>query len=123
MDNYNPNCLFCKISIGEIKSKNVYEDEEFVAFYDIYPVANTHVLIIPRKHISTLSSVNVNDAPLLGKMLLLVAHIAEILGVSDTGKDTSGFRTVINTGKGAGQEVRHLHAHILAGPRPWDRMD
>ncbi|MDU0809831.1 MAG: histidine triad nucleotide-binding protein [Burkholderia sp.] len=121
--NYNLSCLFCKILMGKIESKNVYKDNEFVAFRDIFPAADTHVLVVPRKHISTLSSADINDAPLLGRMLLIAAHIAKVLGALDADKDTSGFRTVINTGNGAGQEVYHLHAHILAGPRPWNRMD
>jgi histidine triad (HIT) family protein len=115
------NCLFCKIASGEIPSKKVYEDEEFFAFYDIRPAAPVHVLVIPRKHIATLSDVTPEDAPLLGRMIVLVAKLAEQLGVAYTGGET-GFRTVINTGPGGGQEVYHLHAHILAGPRPWSRM-
>ena len=77
-----------------------------------------HVLVIPRKHIATLSNCTEADAPLLGRMLVLVARLADELGVAYTGGET-GFRTVINTGPGGGQEVYHLHAHILAGPRPW----
>jgi len=114
-------CLFCKIADGEIPSSRVYEDDEFVAFRDIRPAAQTHVLIIPRRHIATLSDCDENDAPLLGRMLILVVRLAEELGVSYTGGE-SGFRTVLNTGPGGGQEVYHLHAHLLAGPRPWLRM-
>lgn len=115
------NCLFCKIASGEIPSTKVHEDEDFVAFKDIHPAADTHVLVIPRKHIETLSNCSESDAPLLGKMMFLVARLADELGCAYTGGDT-GFRTVINTGPGGGQEVYHLHAHILAGPRPWKRM-
>ena len=115
------NCIFCKIAAGEIPSKKVYEDDEFVAFHDINPAAPVHVLVIPRKHIETLSDCTESDAPLLGRMLVLVARLADQLGVAYTGGET-GFRTVINTGPGSGQEVYHLHAHILAGPRPWQRM-
>ena len=114
-------CLFCKIADGEIPSTRVYEDDEFVAFRDIRPAAETHVLVIPRQHIPTLADCGENDAPLLGKMLMLVARLAEQLGVAYKGGQT-GFRTVINTGPGGGQEVYHLHAHLLAGPRPWLRM-
>jgi histidine triad (HIT) family protein len=115
------NCLFCKIASGEIPSKRVHEDDEFVAFHDIRPAAPLHVLVIPRRHIATLSELTPEDAPLIGRMMVLVAKLAEQLGVAYTGGET-GFRTVINTGPGGGQEVYHLHAHILAGPRPWSRM-
>ncbi|MEJ0002449.1 MAG: histidine triad nucleotide-binding protein [Pararobbsia sp.] len=115
------NCLFCRIASGEIPSKKVYEDDEFVAFHDIRPAAPLHVLVIPRKHIASLSDLTPDDAPLLGRMMVLVAKLAEQLGVAYTGGET-GFRTVFNTGPGGGQEVYHLHAHILAGPRPWSRM-
>jgi len=114
-------CLFCKIAAGEIPSAKVYEDDDFLAFKDIHPAADTHVLVIPRRHVPTLSNCTESDAPLLGKMMVLVARLAEQLGCAYTGGDT-GFRTVINTGPGGGQEVYHLHAHILAGPRPWKRM-
>lgn len=114
-------CLFCKIADGEIPSTRVYEDDEFIAFRDIRPAAETHVLVIPRQHIPTLADCAENDAPLLGRMVVLVARLARDLGVSYTGGDT-GYRTVINTGPGGGQEVYHLHAHLLAGPRPWQRM-
>jgi histidine triad (HIT) family protein len=114
-------CLFCKIVAGTIPSQKVFEDDEFLAFKDIHPAADTHVLVIPRRHIATLSDCGPDDAPLLGRMLVLVARLAGELGCAYTGGDT-GFRTVINTGPGGGQEVYHLHAHILAGPRPWRRM-
>ena len=99
----------------------MHEDDEFVAFRDIRPAAETHVLVIPRKHLPTLSAVGEDDAPLLGRMMVLVARLADQLGVAYSGGET-GFRTVINTGPGGGQEVYHLHAQILAGPRPWHRM-
>jgi histidine triad (HIT) family protein len=110
------NCIFCKIATGEIPSKKIHEDDEFVAFHDINPAAPVHVLVIPRKHIETLSSCTEADAPLLGRMLSLTARLAGELGVAYTGGDT-GFRTVINTGPGGGHEVYHIHAHILAGER------
>ncbi len=121
MSHDTANCLFCKIAAGDIPSKKLYEDDEFVAFYDIRPAAETHVLVIPRRHIATLSDCDESDAPLLGRMLVLVARLADKLGVAYTGGET-GFRTVVNVGPGGGQEVYHLHAHILAGPRPWERM-
>ncbi|ALK29161.1 histidine triad nucleotide-binding protein [Burkholderia plantarii] len=118
---HDPDCLFCKIAAGEIPSEKVHQDDEFVAFRDIHPAADTHVLVIPRRHLPTLSAATAEDAPLLGRMLVLVARLAEQLGCAYTGGET-GFRTVINTGPGGGQEVFHLHAHLLAGPRPWKRM-
>ena len=115
------NCIFCKIAAGTIPSKKVYEDDDFYAFHDINPAAPVHVLVIPRKHIETLSACTPGDAGLVGKMMVLVLRIAAQLGVDYSGGDT-GYRTVINVGPGGGQEVYHLHAHILAGPRPWSRM-
>jgi histidine triad (HIT) family protein len=115
------NCIFCKIASGQLPSTKVYEDDEFVAFNDINPAAPVHVLVIPRQHIETLSDCSESDAPLLGRMVSLVGRLAKDLGVSYTGGDT-GFRTVINTGPGGGQEVYHIHAHLLAGERPWRRM-
>lgn len=79
------------------------------------------MLVIPRRHLPTLSAATDDDAPMLGRLMVLVARLADQLGVAYTGGET-GFRTVINTGPGGGQEVYHLHAHILAGPRPWQRM-
>ena len=115
------NCIFCKIAAGTIPSEKVYEDEDFCAFHDIKPAAPVHVLVIPRKHIATLSAATPDDAGLLGKMMVLIPRLAAQLGVDYTGGET-GYRTVINIGPGGGQEVYHLHAHILAGPRPWSRM-
>jgi histidine triad (HIT) family protein len=114
-------CIFCKIAAGTIPSKKVYEDQDFYAFYDINPAAPVHVLVIPRRHIETLSDCGPDDADLVGRMMVLLPRLADQLGVGYTGGDT-GFRTVINVGPGGGQEVYHLHAHILAGPRPWRRM-
>lgn len=114
-------CIFCKIARGEIPSKKIFEDDEFYAFHDIRPAAPTHALVIPKRHIETLSAVTEEDAPLLGRMLVLTSRLAAELGCAYTGGET-GFRTVINTGPNGGQEVYHLHAHILGGPRPWTRM-
>src|ERR1700709_709249 len=106
---HDPDCLFCKIAAGEIPSKKAPEDDEFVAFHDIRPAAQTHILVIPRTHIATLSEVDESHAPMLGRMLVLVARLADQLGIAYTGGDT-GFRTVVNAGPGGGQEVYHLHA-------------
>ncbi len=100
-------CIFCKIINNELPSTKVYEDDDVLAFRDINPVAKTHVLVIPKKHISSLNELN--DSELAGKLLLVVPKIAQKLGV---GND---YRTVINTGAGVGQTVFHIHIHILGG--------
>ncbi len=103
-------CIFCKIAAREIGSTIIYEDEEFLAFRDINPVAPTHVLLIPKRHVSSLLEVPEEDAPLMGRMLTLAAELAGQLGLA---KD--GFRVVINTGRDGGQTVAHLHLHLLGG--------
>ncbi|MGE5493538.1 MAG: histidine triad nucleotide-binding protein [Actinomycetota bacterium] len=105
-------CIFCKIVRGEIPSKKVYEDDDLLAFNDINPARPVHVLVIPKKHITSLASVTEADAPLLGKMLAKANEIAVAQGSPD------GFRVIINTGRVGGQEVGHLHAHIVGGPEP-----
>ena len=109
----DPNCIFCKIVAGQIPSKKAYEDEEVLAFHDIHPWAPVHVLVIPKRHIATLADVGPERDALLGRMLGLAPRLMRELGVSN------GFRTVINTGHDGGQEVYHLHMHVLGGPRPW----
>jgi len=104
------NCLFCRIIAGEIPSNKVYEDDLSFAFRDINPQAPTHVLIIPRKHIASLSEASKDDQALLGHLTLVAAKLADQLGVA-----TSGYRTVVNTGAGAGQSVWHIHVHLLGG--------
>ena len=102
-------CIFCKIMRGEIPCRKVYEDEEFFAFHDINPVAPVHFMLIPKLHLDSLAQIEPSHAALLGKMLLLVPQLAQAQGL------VNGFRTVINTGKGGGQEVFHLHIHIIGG--------
>ena len=102
-------CLFCKIMKGEIPSNKVYEDEEIFAFNDINPVAPVHFLMIPKLHIESLVDVEEVHQNMLGKMLLLAPRLAEAQGC------TNGFRTIINTGHVGGQEVFHLHVHIIGG--------
>ena len=109
----DPNCIFCKIVAGQIPSKKAYEDDELLAFHDIHPWAPVHVLIIPRRHIATLYDAAPEDDALLGRMLGLAPRLMRELGVLD------GFRTVVNTGANGGQEVYHLHMHVMGGPRPW----
>jgi histidine triad (HIT) family protein len=102
-------CLFCKISRGEIPCRKVYEDDEVLAFHDINPVAPVHFMLVPKLHLATLDDAGDEHAALLGKMLLLAPRLAK-----EQGLDT-GFRTVINTGKGGGQEIFHLHIHVIGG--------
>ena len=106
-------CLFCRIGRGEIPAKVIYEDEECMAFRDIAPKAPVHFLIIPKKHIQSLAQAEPADAALLGKMLSLTKTLALQEGADN------GFRVVINTGRDGGQEVPHLHIHVMGGPQPW----
>jgi len=102
-------CLFCKITRGEIPCRKVYEDDDVLAFHDIKPVAPVHFMVIPKLHLDSLSNTGNEHAALLSKMLLLAPRLAKEQGLDN------GFRTVINTGKGGGQEVFHLHIHIIGG--------
>jgi histidine triad (HIT) family protein len=112
---HDPNCIFCKITAGQIPSKKVYEDDEVLAFHDIHPAAPVHVLIIPKIHIASLQEIEPAHSSLLGRMLALAPRLAQEQGASD------GFKTIINTGNDGGQEVYHLHIHVLGGPHPWAR--
>ncbi|MGC2457524.1 MAG: histidine triad nucleotide-binding protein [Gallionellaceae bacterium] len=103
------NCIFCKIARGEIPSKKVYEDDELFAFNDIHPVAPVHFMLIPKLHLASLAEVDESHAALLGRMLIVAPRLAREQGLHN------GFRTVINTGEGGGQEVFHLHIHIIGG--------
>ena len=103
-------CIFCKIVAGEIPCKQVYADEEIIAFHDINPQAPVHILVIPRKHISDLNEASAEDQALLGALLLRARDIAEQAGVAQ-----SGYRVVLNTGPHANQSVFHIHLHILGG--------
>lgn len=104
------NCIFCGIVSGEVKSQIVYENDDVVAFKDLNPQAPTHLLIIPKKHISRLDASQDGDAELLGKVLLAARDLAKKLDLKD-------FRLVTNNGKGAGQTVDHLHFHLMSGRR------
>ena len=107
-------CLFCKISSGEILSSKVYEDDRVFAFDDINPKAPTHVLIVPKKHIRGLKEATAEDAELLGHCQLVAAEIARQRDIEE------GYRTVYNVGPRAGQSVFHLHLHLLGGrPLRW----
>jgi histidine triad (HIT) family protein len=102
-------CIFCKIARGEIPSRKIYEDDEIFAFHDINPIAPVHFMLIPKLHLVSLQDADDTHAALLGKMLVLAPKLAKELGL------INGFRTVINSGKGGGQEVFHLHIHIIGG--------
>jgi histidine triad (HIT) family protein len=117
------NCLFCKIANKQIPSTIVYEDEELLAFKDINPAAPVHLLVIPKTHINTLSDCNAGHAPLLGRMLALVPRLAEEHGCAvshdEDGVPAGGYKTLVNTGPNGGQEIYHLHLHVIGGPHPW----
>jgi len=102
-------CIFCKIARGEIPCRKVYEDGEVLAFHDINPVAPVHFMLVPKLHLASLAEAEDVHAALLGKMLVLTSRLAREQGLEN------GFRTVINTGKDGGQEVFHLHIHIIGG--------
>jgi histidine triad (HIT) family protein len=102
-------CLFCKIAEKKIPAKLVYEDPDIFAFQDINPQAPTHILLCPRKHFASLDEAKPEDQAVLGKLLSVAAQIAR------ERKLTDGYRTVFNTGAGAGQTVFHLHLHLLGG--------
>ena len=105
-------CLFCKIVKGEIPSTKVYEDEEILAFKDINPVAPVHILVIPKKHISSLNEIETEDQMLIGKIFAVIKKIAEEQGIAE-----NGYRVIANCGEDGGQEVKHLHFHILGGKK------
>ncbi|HRK57723.1 MAG TPA: histidine triad nucleotide-binding protein [Burkholderiaceae bacterium] len=112
-----PDCIFCKIVAGQIPANKLYEDDELLAFADIHPAAPVHVLVVPKAHRVNLDdSQEAADQALLGRLLQTAPKIAREQGATD------GYRVVINNGPGGGQEVFHLHMHILAGPRPWKRL-
>ena len=104
------NCIFCKIVRGEIPSKKVYEDNEILAFHDINPLAPVHFMMIPKLHVDSLAHVSGTHNDVLGKIMVLAPKLAEEQGCKD------GFRTIINTGRVARQDVFHLHIHIIGGP-------
>ena len=104
-------CIFCKIAAGDIPAARVYEDEHCIAFRDLYPKAPVHVLLIPRAHIAGLDALTSGHDALMAHMLRCLPQIARALGLAE------GFRTIVNTGRGGGQEVFHLHFHLLGGDR------
>ncbi|MFQ5673784.1 MAG: histidine triad nucleotide-binding protein [Nitrospinales bacterium] len=109
------NCLFCKIEKGEIPSEKVHDGETLFAIKDVNPVAPVHILILPKKHFSTILEIGEEDRELIGSVYTLANRIA-----GDNGLEQSGFRIVLNCGAGAGQSVFHVHFHLLGGrPMHW----
>lgn len=103
-------CIFCKIVSGEMPGEVLLRNEYVCAFRDINPVAPSHVLIVPNKHLTSIESLSADDADLAGKLLLSVKDIAHLEGISE-----SGYRVIVNTGADGHQEVHHLHVHVLGG--------
>jgi histidine triad (HIT) family protein len=103
-------CIFCRIINKENEAEIVYEDEEIVAFKDIYPAAPVHLLIVPRRHIPTLTDLEDDDTMLMGRLIGVANDLARAFNL-----DQSGYRVVINCGKEGGQLVYHLHLHLLGG--------
>ncbi len=103
-------CLFCRIAADEIPAAKLYDDGEVLVFRDINPEAPVHLLLVPRRHIPTLNDLTEADATLIGRLYLAGQRVAAELGVAE-----SGYRTVINCNRDAGQIVFHVHMHLLAG--------
>jgi histidine triad (HIT) family protein len=116
---HDPNCIFCKIVEGKIPSRKVYEDDDVLAFHDIQPWAPVHFMLVPKQHIPSMAQVQDEHAPLLGKMMTLAPRLAVQEGCRPYPE--GGYRIVVNTGNDGGQEVHHLHVHVMGGPRPWNR--
>ena len=105
-------CIFCKIIAGNIPCQKVFEDDDIFSFKDLYPQRPVHILVIPKRHITSLATVSMDDAPVLGSMLAKANEIATAQGSPD------GFRVIINSGRVGNQEVPHLHMHVVGGPDP-----
>lgn len=105
-------CIFCKIINKEIPSKIVYEDEEVLAFEDIAPQAPVHIVVIPKKHIEKITEIEKEDETLIGKIYSVINKIAREKQIAE-----EGFRVIINCGENGGQEVNHIHFHLLGGKK------
>ena len=116
---HDPDCLFCKIIEGKIPSRKVYEDGDIFVFHDIHPWAPVHFLMVPKKHIHSLAQVVATHTDILGRMMVLAPRLALQEGCKPYPE--GGFRIVVNTGDEGGQEVHHMHWHVMGGPRPWLR--
>ena len=104
------NCIFCKIVAKDIPAQIIYENEHVLAFEDLNPQAPCHVLVIPKKHITSGNDMTIEDTECLGAMLLAGRKVAELKGIAD-----KGYRFVMNTGQDGGQSVYHIHLHVLGG--------
>ncbi|RRD56329.1 histidine triad nucleotide-binding protein [Comamonadaceae bacterium OH2545_COT-014] len=116
---HDPNCIFCKIVAGQIPSKKVYEDEDIYAFHDIAPWAPVHFLMVPKAHIPSMAQLAPAHERLMGRLMTLAPRLAQEQGCNPY--PSGGFRVVVNTGDEGGQEVHHLHVHVMGGPRPWNK--
>jgi len=110
------NCIFCKIVRGEIPSKKIYQDDDVIAFHDIRPIAPVHFMVVPTLHVASLAEVTDEHRALLGKIMVVASRLAKEQGCTD------GFRTIVNTGRVGGQEVHHLHLHVIGGTEPLGPM-
>jgi histidine triad (HIT) family protein len=108
-------CIFCRIASGQIQSKIAYSDSMIVAFHDANPQAPCHILLIPRKHVSSVRELSAGDDVVIGHIVRIAAQLAEEQGIAD-----GGFRLVANSGPDAGQSVDHVHFHLIGGrPMGW----
>ena len=114
---HDPDCLFCKIVAGKIPSKMVYQHDELYAFHDIHPWAPVHFLMVPKLHIPSMAHLQAEHVGLMGRMMVLAPQLALEQGCGSY--PAGGFRLLANTGDEGGQEVHHLHVHVMGGPRPW----
>ena len=110
-------CIFCHIVAGKIPSEIVYQDEELLAFRDINPQAPSHLLVIPKKHITSLADLSEAELPLIGSMVAVAHKLARQEGITET-----GYRLVVNYGEWGGQVVPHLHMHLLGGKKLSDKL-
>ncbi|GAB4485178.1 MAG: purine nucleoside phosphoramidase [Anaerolineales bacterium] len=108
----NPSCIFCKIAAGQAQADIVYQDEQVTAFRDIHPVAPTHVLIVPNRHIESVNHANLEDESTLGHLFVVARQVAEAEGIAQR-----GYRLIVNTNADGGQTVFHLHLHLIGGQR------
>lgn len=106
------NCLFCKIIAGEIKSDKIYEDNDLVAFKDINPKGPVHILFVPKKHYATLNDIPENELSIVSKIFRACQKTAKEMGIAGT-----GYRMLVNTNKDSGQEVFHVHWHLIGGKK------
>ncbi|HBP01506.1 MAG: Histidine triad (HIT) protein [Candidatus Moranbacteria bacterium GW2011_GWE1_49_15] len=110
-------CIFCKIARKEIPAEILFEDFDLVAFRDIKPIVPVHVLLIPKKHISSINDVTEEDSALVGKMIFRAKELAKELGIAE-----GGYKLLFRTGENGGQEVAHIHLHLLGGARLFEEI-